>query len=698
MPRKGWNPVAKKKIKKIRREIDRLYQNGRYWEWLQRIQAEQIADQYPRELDQAWKSLTRKALRLPAGLEEFRARVSDQLNPPKLPDFDFLMALKRLCDGDDSALRDLATIKGLSPAAAILRDRARGWGVGIWDRNRLSKLLKPFAEQPESVTQRHFEQLGMAVGQSELAVRVKQLGTELPAFRRLNQRPTVRRGWNAISPTQLKRMDRAVVKASTGLPEALRRLLLLPFCVQVSALLRRFAPERKTDDLAALVAGFPFLFPLVAGDRAEELTDRLMAFNAGATTGLDPQDLKRRIESSSLEDNLLLLNRMRAALQEKPTRQGGPLSGLFDFLEGPDEDLKTRARLFRSLYDKLIAQIAARSKDLPSRENKELRRVMEPIVIGDLPLLFDDASDGGRLARLLDRLFTAGCAGKRLALLTLLVARRERLSSLVAAAEQVLDQSSPVDPSDIRWLTEEFDLLYFPRLRVLIPLLDRFRADPSLLTYLIGNIHSMIDEILVTNAMAGRKGLLSFLGGFGTGERREDFRIVRLELEALKEYPELDRLRTLVACFATGRYTKEGFLGWLAYLRSQSDWPEMLPAELRRLFHRRDNVDEGPLSFGIALGCLDEQISALLGFIKQHSADFQTMDLAAIQELIRLLTANEQFIRDQTILLIRIGNILEQRLQAGEAEAATVQKVLLPLIKKPAEARPKGRKSRRSRR
>ncbi|MGA7876577.1 MAG: hypothetical protein WCA08_13025, partial [Desulfoferrobacter sp.] len=61
--------MAKKKSKKIKREIDKLLNTGRYWEWLKRIQTENLEGQYQRELDQVWKTLTRKALRLPGGFE-----------------------------------------------------------------------------------------------------------------------------------------------------------------------------------------------------------------------------------------------------------------------------------------------------------------------------------------------------------------------------------------------------------------------------------------------------------------------------------------------------------------------------------------------------------------------------------------------------------------------------------------------------
>lgn len=694
--------MARQKTKKIRREIERLYQNGRYWEWLQRIQAEEIAGEYPRELDQAWKSLTRKALRLPAGLDEFHARVTDQLNPPKLPDFHFLMALKRLRDGDDSALSDLAAIKGLSPAAMILRSRVLRWDTAGCDWKLLTKLLKPFAEQPEKVTPRYYDELTVVVIPAGLDDVMDQLGEELVAFRRLNQRPMVKRGWSAISLTQLRRMDRAVTKVSAGLPEALRRLALLPFCVQVSTLLRRFAPERATADMAALVACFPGLFPRVAGDRAEELAARLVVVNAGGSNAIDPRDLMTRIEAASLEDNLVLLRPMRAALAKMvKAREENSFSRLFGFADDSDRDLMAQRHLFRSLYDKVIAQIAARAKDLPSRDSKELRRVLEPIIIDDLRFLVDDLGDTGELARLLQRLFHAGCAGKRLALLALLVARRERSKSLFAAAQQVLDQSPPVESSDLGWLSSEFEALYFPRLRGLAPLLERFQTNPSLLEVILENVHGLIEKLLVTAAVTEPNNPLAAMIGCGLPNMLADFRTVCQELQAMREYSSLDQMRVLVACFPTGRHTEKGFLKWLAHLHGHPEWPALLVSLVNTLFRRRLDADLdsfGSFNMGIMSDFLDRQIAALMGFINQHWDDFRTMDLGLIRELIQRFSADHSHIGDQRTLFIRLGNILEQRSHAGETEAATVQKLLLPLLKKPAEAQPKGRKSRRSRR
>ena len=85
--------AKKKKIQKIKRDADKLLRTGRYWEWLQAIEAGKLERQYPRERDQVWNTLIRKALRLARDFEEFCANVENIKDPPNRADFRLLMAL-----------------------------------------------------------------------------------------------------------------------------------------------------------------------------------------------------------------------------------------------------------------------------------------------------------------------------------------------------------------------------------------------------------------------------------------------------------------------------------------------------------------------------------------------------------------------------------------------------------------------------
>lgn len=697
--------MAKKKSKKIKREIDKLLNTGRYWEWLKRIQTEKLEGQYQRELDQVWKTLTRKALRLPGGFEEFWSNIANDVRPPSLPDFQFLAALKRFIEDAGTQPLELEELKGLSPPAALLRERALGWTDKAFPTEKLDNLLKTFSEQPQRVTQRHYEQLAKILGGSSLAEQVDMLGKELPDFRQLNYQSMVKKGWRGIHFQNLIKMDRSVADLSGGLPDALRRILLLPFCSQVATLMQRLASEAVADDMANLVGCFRFLFTLVAGDEGENLSRQLLLAGGQSATGLDPSQVQSQISTGSLEDNVLLLKRLRLMLGRKSEKEDDlfdPFSifddDLDDDFDEPDgEELR---QLFRDLYQKILDQVDARAGDLSPRESKELRRVMEKVLLADLRLLIDDPGDVKELAPLLTQVMKCGCAGKRLALLSLLVARRDRSKSLQSVAEKVLDQSPRADERDIEWLLSEFDAIYFPRLRALTPLLDRYRNDVVVSNFIFKSVFGRFEELVTANSLAGNKGgLLSSLMALGSNSLTGEFHTAQQELDGLKNYQEFDPLRVYISCFSQGRYTREGFLRWLDHIHGTEAWPGFLKALLQTLSLRRTKVMGSPFGFDSAVWFIDEQIQALLHYLKEHSEDFRTTGLDVIFELVTLLTACKKDMKLDSAFLVRLNNILDDRFQAGEQDAAgPVRRELLTLLKQMAKPKQKARKSKRGRR
>ena len=496
-------------------------------------------------------------------------------------------------------------------------------------------------------------------------------------------------------------MDHTLAGVSRKLPEALSRILLLPFCSQVAALLQRLAGSGTAPGMAELVGAFPFLFPLVAGERAEELSRQLLLAHPEATAGLNLAQIKSQIASGRFEENLVLLNRMRPMLREK-FEEDDDFDGPFPFFSGGfgnDSDRELR-EVFRALYDRVLNDVAVQAKDLAPRDSKELRRVMEKVLIDDLPFLVDDPGDVKELAPLLQRLIGAGCAGKRLALLTLLVARRNRSAALRSAAEKVLDQSPPVDEQDLKWLLLEFDAIYFPRLTALAPLLDRFRGDPALFSLIFLTIFGKTEDLIeIRTFTTERRGLLSSLLEMGELDLTEDFHTLRRELDELKSYQEMDAVRVYVSCFPRGCYTREGFLRWLDHVHGTDKWPNFLKGQLQTLSRKREKA--AGLPFGAGGGIqrfIDEQFNAILHHLKEHADDFRTMEVAVIQELVEVMAQFKKALQLDPTFLIRVSNILGERAGAGENAAGPLQNELLELLRQLATPKPKARQSRRKRR
>lgn len=691
--------MVKKRSRKALRHVEKLWNTGRYWEWLDKVQAENLAREYPQELEQAWKTLTRKALRLPREFDDFCVKIEGREGPASLPDFKFLVALKRFLANGDGARDELEGLKGLSAPALMLRERALSWSEKAFPGEKLAAFLKTMAENPVSVTQRHYDQLAKVLAGSNLAEPITRLGALLRDFRQLNYQNMVKKGWGGIKFRELEKLDHMAAQRSKGLPESLRRIVLLPHCSQVAILARRLAVEGLAD-MARLVRCFEHLFPLVAGDRLEELNAKLMMTDAKPASSQSAVRMWMQIEGKPFEDKLMVLNRLRAELNKK-AREEGPLPNPFSFFDDDlDDEHEEQLKFFKGLYHAVLDEIAERAAGLSLREQKELRRVVEEMLAIDWRLLVEDPDDVEEMSAFLRRLLKDGFAGRRMALVALLVAKRSRSSSLQAAAESVLDQSLPVDEQDLHWLLDEFEGLYFPVLRALAPVLDRIRGDRALCAVIFARLLEKAEEMLLANSMvSARQGFLSFMFGDQAGNMAKEFQTMRQELSHLQGFDEhLEPLRVYVSCFAKGHFTRDGFMQWLDYTRGRESWFGYLKGLLKSLSRRGMEATMDPFKFVDAEGLWEDQAETVLHFMKLHVDDFRTMDLALVGEFISLAGRLQKALKRDSSILVRINNILGERLQAGEKEAAAVQKQVMALLQRVAGTRTKAQKTRRGRR
>lgn len=691
--------MAKKKAQQALRNTERLLNAGRYWEWLDTVKAENLEGQYPREREQVWKSLTRKALRLPRDFNEFCAKIEGRDAPPNLPDFEFLLALKRFIESGDGARNELEGLKGLSAPALMLKERALAWSEKTFPGEKLAALLQTMVEHPENVTQRHYDQLAKALAGSNLAEPVKKLGAHLRDFRQLNYQSMVKRGWNCIEFHELETMDQLATVHSKSLPESLRRIVLLPYCSQVAILVRRLAAEGPAD-MARLVRCFEHLFPLVAGDRLEELNGKLLLTGAKPASNQSAVQMWSQIETKPLEDKLVLLNRMRLTIGRKAMDDDDFPDPFELFDDDLDDEHIEQLKVFRGLYQQVLGEVAARAVDIPAREQKELRRVLEQLLATDWRLLVDDPGDVEEMAAFLRRLLSVGFAGKQMALLALVVAKRNRSASLQSAAEKVLEQSLPVSEQDLRWLLDEFGPLYFPSIRALAPVIDRCCGDSTLTRVIVSHLFEKTEQLLFTNSLVtGRRSFLSIMFGQEAGNMVKEFQTLRRELDQLHGCEEqLGPLRVFVSCFAEGFFTRDGFSRWLTYAHGRESWFSYLKTILTIISRRSRDAASNPFQFVDVEDVWKVQGEAVLHFMKQHMDDFRTMDLAMVSDFIDLVARLKKVVKQDPSILVRINNILDERLQAGEKEAEAVQREVIRLLQTLAKPKTKARKTRKGRR
>jgi hypothetical protein len=666
-----------KKLKKTKRDVEKLLRGGRYWDWLKTIEANRLEGEYRQDRETVWKTLIKRALRSPEGFAEFHDQATTFKVPPPGPDFQFLMALGRFLD-DPGSTAELAALKGLGPAAGVLRERALEWGGPPVSASKLEKQLRLFVTQPEKVTQRHYQQLAKDLDSSPLASLVRGLGELLPEFRLFNHAGRVKAGWGGIEPPWITQLDRRLATLVGKAPGPLARILLQPFSWQVIQLLQRFPPQSDATRTAALLRCFPFILPLIAGDNAEAISKLLLLTHASGEIPL--AEARKRISTNSFEDNLVLLGQVR-----KRVRQGDRDEDFLDFLFTPsNREQEDAEELLARLYDLLFQELEQRAGGLPPRDKRGLRELMDRLLAQDLGFLVDDPDDPRLLEPLLSRVLRIGCGGKRLALLALVVAGNIRQRPLRAKAEAVLDESGPLVNEDITWLTENFDDLYFPRLRGLVPVVERLRPDSALLLPIFyALMNHMETELTMASLPRHGSGLFGMFDGFAGEDWRDEVAVLREELAHLHDYPEMRPLRMFLDCFPENRYTREGLLRWLDELRQVGTYLGYVEDRLQALIaHRRELAEAFGLPHAGVRKWVDEQVSVIFGFLKDHCEDFRDVEPERIARLLDLVAAHGEVTALAGKFLVRLQNVLEERRRAGDPQAAALANQTLTMLQR----------------
>ncbi|GLI33849.1 hypothetical protein [Desulforhabdus amnigena] len=688
--------MAKKKTKKLERDLEKFLRTGNYWKWLHEVEASNLEAQYAEDLSDVWKSLIRRALRDPHAFKTFCEEVQSIRNLPASADFTFLMVLEGFLEGTKTR-QDLADLKGLSLPAETLRERALLWNDEIFSSGRMQKLLKPFAVQPEKVTQRYYDELSRALIETELAVPVEMLGEHIPELRRMNSKAGVAKGWKAVDFEELANLEDSLSNIMENFPPSLFQLLVHPFAFQIAALMKRLGGKGDPSSMAGLVSAIPTLFQSVAGENADEIRAQLLRAHPESMSAAEIPRLESQIATGSFEEKLVLLNRMREMLKQKSHKDEEEFLPFSLF--GEEEEVDEESwRVFRLLFNEILREIGERTKDISPREGKELRQVMDRIIQDNFPLLIDDPGDAKELAPLLSRLVEAHCLGKRLALLALIVAKGARNVSLQHAAESVLDQSAPVDIGDMEWLLTVFRPLYYPGLRILTPLLDRFPSDSEIYPMIPMKILHDTEDLVALRTLTGLShGLMA---GFTKGLEKkfaQEFNKLRQELKELGDYQQLNLLRKYIECFPEGIHTPEALNNWLENLRNfyPGNFLSALRKELEGLAVKKASAEDMFFLDDSVTQFLDGQISTIFNFLKKHEDDLLTAEPGDLQGLFDVMKKFRSLLRRDPSPLVRVGNMLQRRIESGDMDVAPVRDQFMRLLSE--VAKPPAKSSRRKR-
>ncbi len=696
------------KKKRIRRDIEKYFRSGRYWEFLRLLESEGLVSANADKYWESWKAVIGAALKDESAFDQFRHEMGTLKSLPDDPGLRFLMRLGGYIEGRNSA-DDLLELKGLPPDAERLRSNFAAFISTRPAREKLRTALQKFLLEPDKITRRHYEQVaGMlpgALGQSAF-----HLGESISRARRFNRKTVASGGWDAIDLSDVDELDSSLQMYTDIMPPALREIFLHPFVHNLALMCRRLAPEALLDHASQLAGAMQFLLPRLAGDKLDEV-ERKLSLNCRQLMQGDDEDrrdeLARKTESLSIEEKLALLNGLR--IEVRSSQSGEPELDFPDIFDREDEwgnddfpgERNYRMRQFTeqllSLHRCVLKDISGRLSGLSTREKKELVRVMEPVLLQDLEFTRDAIPSAQDLMDFLGAVLKAGCAGVRLGLLTVLICSHYRNGDLRKHAEKYLDQLPAPARQDMEWLATEWTEYYYPEVQSLRPLLARYKQDESLLGIFCDQICSNLEFSLgESRLLAGSP--ISELAERNSAKPVEPG-IIRRELVALTEYKSLDLVRHYLRCHPDDRFTVDEHLCWFNALRS------FRPAEVWRLVadelkrggrvQVRKNMfsHEEPLERMIA-----EKLEAVILFMTEHSDELATLPIDTLGPLLNELLAHPRIRPGHLPFLIRLEKVLAGRVEAGDMSPRPAMDKIRRLMQKLVKSGAKSASKRKPRR
>jgi hypothetical protein len=706
--------VSKKK--RVRRDLDKFYRMGRYWDFLRLLEDEGLVAENQKEHQEAWKAVIKQAVTQEPAFTQFCRQIEAFKTLPKTPDLRLLMFLKNFIEGQGPAA-ELPEPKGLTPDAEKLRSSFAAFASSSMQLEKLGTLLEKFVREPDKITRRYFEKVAELLPRGFLGANVKHLGGSIPQARSFNSKAAVARGWNGVD-SRLESLDRRLLSASRGLPEALAEVLLHPFVHNLAVMCRRLAPEARNHRAVQLVRSIPFLLARLAGEKLPEIEKKLLIDHGQPMDGShhDLGAFQRKLEGLRIEEKATLLRGLRLKAQDRPA-EDDEIDDL-DLFDDEDDDFDEEDGSFDdpfdhpgptavalagsllTLYLSIFKDISHRLGELSARERKELVRVMEPILIRDLDFIFDTLESIDEFVSFLGAAIGAGCAGPRMGLLAVLAGACYRKGELRKRAEKLLDQAPAPTEEDMKWLSGEWGELYFPRAQALKPLLVRYQNQKELLAVLTAQICGRVEFELIESTVKSQLAELPWTLSEILGRRKsKELETLRRELDGLAEFEALDAARHLLRCYSDGRLTLEGHLCWLNALHSTSPegaWGYALD-ELERYKHLSERGGDflPQMAFEILLA---DKVKAVLLFVQEHADELATLPMDTLEPLLDDLLRHPKVLRAHHTLLIRLEKLLAERLERGEKNVRPLMGRIKQSLLELARPEKKPRKTRKGKR
>lgn len=665
--------INKGKLKREKKELERLFNLGRHWEFLLGVEKEGFQTAFPQETGKAWRAMVRDAFVSPGLMCSFFSRRRELTSAPQIPDLHFLALVERFIDGADVAA-EVAALKSLSPMSQSMAKRLLQWDDTRTDTRNSEALLTLFVTAPGKVT---VKQVAEAViyFKTHCGGALTFLSDCFAVLRKANLKGAVAKKRLGVDLGQLAEIDMMLKEEAEEVPESILRLLLAPLLWQLSRLYENYCQEDNAFALE-LAEVTPYLSARLAGDRWNELERVLFEDDLSVKYEDDPRYVRKKIAAADFPEKVRLLRTMATTLHKAADDDYDDF-GEFDDEPAPNLEPQIRAD-YLLLYQEVLAEIGRNRAGLSPREQRELDRVMGDVLERD----FHDFS--GEPRQCVDFLLAvahAGLLNTKLAISALMIAQPTGNRILREAAESAITALPPPDKGDIHWLFKYFGFLSYPNISDLSPLIRQVRDNEALLGLIADLVVIQVTRRLVENRMMTFPGFDIFqsLMKGSTRNLKQEMTTFRSGLQKFSEITEFNQLFLMAESYPEGYVTEAGFKKVLAAQYARLGMVGMI-----KLMQRLPSPPPGMAGMDLETSALFAlELRASLELLKEHFSDLHHAPLESLTTLLEILEQSDRR-SVEAGFLIRLSTLLQERRAAGELDAAPLGVRVEALIRRAA--------------
>jgi hypothetical protein len=662
--------LAKAKKRRLSKEVDKLWRNAKYWQWLRLVEQEGLVKAQSAQWQEAWRNLCRWALRLPGHLEEFWQRLAELKNIPDFPDIVLIRQLKDFLE-DKDVRPAIVALTGLSPAARLFREKLLSWSWESAQDKKIGRLLKILIIQPEKVSGRTFTELGTLLAPNPLSETIHSLSKAINQVRKFNSKTAKgNRNWVGLEDRDLKILDNRLERLAGSLDPSLRTVLLYPFIYQAVQHFERLVAREDFAALSHLAAVVPFLFSQAAGTQAEYLKNRCRMLAGEIATEKEAVDYLKQALPQDLETKVAVLGKVRLTLASLD----------------PSERLLQEFYLF---YVRVLEEIGTRQKDLSPRDKIDLMRVMDPIIFKDLEWLPDRPYDELFLKKAID----SGCGGALICTLILLKPTSDRGLKRKALAH--LQKLPYPGDQQVSMVLANLDEPIFPQFRLVKPLIELYPTETSLRKLLFDCLLFDAKMFLLTNTMA-----IKYENSANVSKRllivlQDTVNILRNDVNDLNDYEEGVVLKDLFECFPEGYLTANGYHSLFLKIYNRQKNFDYLFSQLDRYLLEGNIHGQDEIFLTLTAGeWLDKEEDLLFDFVIEYADDLITAPFDTIRGVVDRFCQPEYMDPKGLNFFLGLSNRLQGRIGAGEFAAEDLQNRIMSLLLEYRQTRKRSRRTR----